>query len=78
VNNSSSFPSQSYYCQLPVACYLFKLVLTVGPRVAEQNQITALNILRRVGTGGHNNIEINPVFRGMVRLKDELLTKGKL
>jgi len=28
---------------------------------------TALNIRRRVGAGGHNNTEMNPVFRGMVR-----------
>ena len=28
---------------------------------------TALIVLRRVGAGGHNNTEINPVFRGMVR-----------
>jgi hypothetical protein len=29
---------------------------------------TALNrFLLRVGAGGHNNIKINPVFRGMVR-----------
>jgi len=30
------------------------------------------------GAGGHNNKEINPVFRGMVRRKGELLTKGNL
>jgi small subunit ribosomal protein S2 len=32
-----------------------------------------------VGAGGHNNTEINPVFRGMVRsaMRFELLTKGK-
>ena len=40
---------------------------------------TALIVLRRVGTGGHNNTEINPVFRGMVRPKPGgPLTKGKL
>jgi hypothetical protein len=37
-----------------------------------------LNSLCWIGIGGHNNIEINLVFRGMVRPKDELLTKGKL
>jgi small subunit ribosomal protein S2 len=31
-----------------------------------------------MGAGGHNNIEINPVFRGMVRWNGGLLTKGKL
>jgi hypothetical protein len=30
------------------------------------------------GAGGHNNNEINPVFRGMVRGKHELPTKGNL
>jgi len=30
-----------------------------------------------VGAGGHNNTEINPVFRGMVRPSGGLLTKGK-
>ena len=42
---------------------------------------TVLNILRRVGAGGHNNTEINPVFRGMVRLANVAsgsLTKGKI
>jgi hypothetical protein len=31
-----------------------------------------------IGEGSHNNIKNNPVFRGMVRQKDGLLTKGKL
>jgi small subunit ribosomal protein S2 len=31
-----------------------------------------------MGAGGHNNTEINPVFRGMVHWKGGLLTKGKL
>ena len=31
-----------------------------------------------MGAGGHNNIEINPVFRGMVRRNGGLLTKGKV
>jgi len=47
---------------------------------------TALNILHRVGAGGHNNTQVNPVFRGMVRSAEadrsrqanELLTKGKI
>jgi len=29
--------------------------------------LTALNCLLHVGGGGHNNTNINPVFRGMVR-----------
>jgi len=33
----------------------------------------------RVDAGGHNNIERNPVFRGMVRRQNGgLITKGKL
>ena len=32
----------------------------------------------RLRRGGHNNTENNPVFRGMVRPKGGLLTKGKL
>ena len=34
----------------------------------------------RVDAGGHNNIETNPVFRGMVRSENRrgLSTKGKL
>jgi hypothetical protein len=39
---------------------------------------TALIVPCWIGTGGHNNIENNPVFRGMVRPEGELLTKGKL
>jgi hypothetical protein len=30
-------------------------------------RLTVLNILHRVGAGGHNNTKVNPVFRGMVR-----------
>jgi len=30
-------------------------------------RVNGLKIRRRVGGGGHNNIENNPVFRGMVR-----------
>jgi len=30
------------------------------------------SFLHRVGAGGHNNIRINPVFRGMVRRFGEL------
>ncbi len=33
---------------------------------SSRKNLTALNVLRRVGAGGHNNTEINPVFRGMV------------
>jgi len=32
-----------------------------------KKDLTALNCLLRVGGGGHNNTNINPVFRGMVR-----------
>jgi hypothetical protein len=38
---------------------------------------TALEFRVRVNVNGHNNIKINPVFRGMVR-SGEFLTKGKL
>ena len=31
-----------------------------------------------MGAGGHNNIEINPVFRGMVRHRDGLSNQRKL
>jgi hypothetical protein len=44
----------------------------------EQKGQTALNVLCWMSIGGHNNIVNNPVFRGMVRPEDELLTKGKL
>jgi len=32
-------------------------------------RLTVLNILHRVGAGGHNNTKVNPVFRGMVRFR---------
>jgi hypothetical protein len=38
---------------------------------------TALNFRVRVSVKGHNNIKINPVFRGMVR-SGGFLTKGNL
>jgi hypothetical protein len=40
---------------------------------------TALKCRARVGAGGHNNIKLNPVFRGMVcsATADGLSTKGK-
>jgi hypothetical protein len=34
---------------------------------------TVLNILHRVGAGGHNNTQVNPVFRGMVRFCESWL-----
>jgi hypothetical protein len=40
---------------------------------------TALNCPASMKAGGHNNTEINPVFRGMVcpaKSRDRLLTKG--
>ena len=38
---------------------------------------TAFKFLVRVGEGGHNNIKINPVFRGMV-FADRIKIKRKI
>jgi hypothetical protein len=43
-----------------------------------ENRVNGLKFRRHVGDGGHNNIETNPVFRGMVRLPGGLSTKGNL
>src|SRR6201995_2283227 len=39
---------------------------------------TASNSCARVRAGGQNNIENNPVFRGMSQAKSAILTKGKI
>jgi hypothetical protein len=46
--------------------------------VGSQGKTAVKNSSAQWGGGGHNNIENNPVFRGMVRQNDGLLTKGKL
>ena len=44
------------------------LLWGAGWRLGRRDRrVNGLKIRRRVGGGGHNNIENNPVFRGMVR-----------
>jgi len=64
--------STMFYAWLPektvAADARFAILLDPVPRAnARGRGEPALNILRCVGVGGHNNTEFNPVFRGMVR-----------
>ena len=47
-------------------------------RTGGRKGVNGLKCPAPMSAGGHNNTKINPVFRGMVRPRGGLLTKGKL
>jgi len=55
-------------CLCVILCYFERLLLRSEGEVSSRTQTgrTALIVPVPVGAGGHNNIRINPVFRGMV------------
>src|SRR5437867_3968571 len=60
---------ENNYCEGSAFCYVAVPFWAGTPEIRRPVPCgkTAANACIRVGAGGHNNIETNPVFRGMVR-----------
>jgi hypothetical protein len=70
--------------QLPIATCRFSVTLNIPFRPKDEGEqrfishrVDAVCVLKGA-QADHNNIKINPVFRGMLRENHVVLTKGKL